>query len=147
MFQNIAFDRRQQTGKLLIQNARGGRSISWHVAFLRTWLTVTSPARQHCSLRVPVPNTRLLGDRAQHGAVLPCMPALLSASWHRPLDYALSDICWESSISADVGQCFDAEIWVFDNILVAESQKGETFRQLFWTIFEGSLQLNYCILC
>lgn len=66
MFQNIAFDRRQQTGKLLIQNAGGGRSISWHVAFLHTRLTLVSPARQHGSLPVPVPSTRLLGDGAQH---------------------------------------------------------------------------------
>lgn len=39
MSQNIAFDRRQQTGKLLIQNARGSCSIFWHVVLLCTSLT------------------------------------------------------------------------------------------------------------
>lgn len=95
MFQNIAFDRRQQTGKLLIQNAGGGRSISWHVAFLRTRLTLMSPARQHGRLPAPVPSTRMLGDGAQHmGTRCPARrPCSLLPDIAPQAMNALSNIC------------------------------------------------------
>lgn len=105
MSQNIAFDRRQQTGKLLIQNARGSCSISWHVALLCASLTLVQ-------LQPPL-------------APVPAPPALCFLT--RVLNDSISSNYPRPRVTADTGQYFGCWKLYFYHTLMAESQEGEAF--------------------
>ena len=103
MSQNIAFDSRQQTGKLLIQNARGSCSIFWHVALLfppltPIWLQPAAPR--------PRPST------------LP-----LSTFRHESLDDRISNNYPGPRGSADTGQHFGCCKLYFYRTPTSESQE------------------------